>query len=194
MDAAAFILVSTVGLFVFVRDKRSRAAQVRREVERDRAELAMLREKFAALKALVEADAEAGVALGPSAEDRSEVLSLSLAEGFVSIERDLPYWGTSETCEFHRIGTADNSDNERFGGGRWFIRTRTVSGWTEDWPLPTPRDIPSVRWRQAPEALSMFAEGQFRRWREMRRILFGDKLVPQRSWRDEEVLRDVEGS
>jgi hypothetical protein len=194
MDVAAFILVSTVGLFVFVRDKRARAAQDRREVDRDRAELESLREKFDALKALVEADAEAGVAMGRDDEQGSDGLTLSFGKGFVYIDYDSPWVGSRETCEWHRIGTGDNSDDERFGPGRWFIRTRCVSGWTEDSPLPTPRDVPSVRWREAPETLAMFAEGQFRRWREMRHILFEEKLVPKRSWRDEEVLRDVEGS
>lgn len=56
---------------------------------------------------------------------------------------------------------------------------------------PTVTETPGRRWEEADEDLALFAEGAFRQWREMRRVLRGDPLVVPGGPLDAEVLRDA---
>jgi hypothetical protein len=98
--------------------------------------------------------------------------------------------GLSEDFQIHRIGVGD--DEQRFGWGRWFLKPlRTTSS------LPPTRQVHVLtdqRWAEAPDVVAVFAEGQFRQWRSLRRTLLGDPLVPGRGELDAKVLREAAAS
>ncbi len=114
------------------------------------------------------------------------------------VEETLRVWSYSGQGEAwcseyraHRIGADDDMDEDRLGPGRWFIKSaRTLSHDPAKGIGGTVTETPGSRWEEADEDLALFAEGAFRQWREMRRVLRGDPLVVPGGPLDAEVLRD----
>jgi len=95
--------------------------------------------------------------------------------------------GLSEDFQIHRVGVGDLA--HAFGWGRWFLKPlRKTSS------LPRASEVQVLndqRWAQAPDVVAVFAEGQFRQWRALRRTLLGEPLVLAKGELDAQVLREA---
>jgi hypothetical protein len=95
--------------------------------------------------------------------------------------------GLSEDFQIHRVGVGDVA--HAFGWGRWFLKPlRKTSS------LPPTRQVQVLtdqRWAEAPDVIAVFAEGQYRHWRSLRRTLLGEPLVLAKGALDAHVLREA---